>query len=175
MEVLSLCLPYVERYFQRQKLRVVFFMARITQILSFLGMQLLERWKITVWEYLFKKIICYESFEFVSPLTQKVLSGAPVKCVFLCGSNNSDSAIVGNAAFWEIKDDSLRRKHLFKKIAMELLSLCLPSVKIYFQEHQLSVFFMAQITGFVIFGNAAFGKIKNYSWRTSPYQKKYLL
>ena len=58
---------------------------------------------------------------------------------------------------------------------MELLSLCLPSVKIYFQEHQLSVFFMAQITGFVIFGNAAFGKIKNYSWRTSPYQKKYLL
>ena len=102
-------------------------MAQITQILRFTEMGLLERSKITVLKgHLFKKKICYKSFEFVSPLTQKVLSGEPVKCVFLCGSNNSDSVIVGNAAFWEIKDDSLRRKHFLKKIAMELLSLCLP-------------------------------------------------
>ena len=63
-------------------------MPQITEILLFLGMPLLERSKITVWE-----------------------------------------------------------RHVFKKkIAMELLSLCLPYVKRYFREHQLSAFFfMAQI------------------------------
>ena len=73
--------------------------------------------------------------------------GASVKWFFLNGSNNWDSIIFGNAAFREIKDHSLRTTPFQKKIAMELLSLCLPYVKRYFREHQLSAFFfMAQIT-----------------------------
>ena len=83
MEVLSLCVPFIKRYFQEHQLSAFFFMAQITQIVLFPGMLLLERPKITVWE-----------------------------------------------------------RHLFKKkFAMEVVSLCLPYIKRYFQEHQLSGFF----------------------------------
>ena len=68
-------------------------------------------------------------------------------CVFVYGSNNSHSVIFGNATFGEIKDHSLKTTPFQKKFAMEVLSLCLPYVKRYFQEHQLSAFLsMAQIT-----------------------------
>ena len=78
----------------------------------------------------------------MSALRKKVFSGAPVKSVSLYGSNNSDSVIFGNDASGEIKDHSLRMTPFQKKkFAMEVLSLCLPSVKRYFEEHQLSVFF----------------------------------
>ena len=89
-------------------------MAQITQILLFSGMPLLERSKITVLDqYLFKKEICYEGFGFVSSLHKKVFSEAPVKCVFLYGSNNSDSAVFGNADYTEIKDHSLSAIDIF--------------------------------------------------------------
>ena len=83
MEVLSLCLPSIKMSLQNHHISAFFFMAQITQILSFSEMGLLERSKIRVLErQLLKKIICYESLGFVSALRQKVFSGAPVKCIF---------------------------------------------------------------------------------------------
>ena len=61
------------------------------------------------------KKICYGSLEFVSALRKKVFSGAPVQCVSLYGSNNSDSVIFGNDASGEIKDHSLRMTPFQKK------------------------------------------------------------
>ena len=46
-----------------------------------------------------KKKKCYGGFRYVSTLLKKVFSGAPVKCVFLCGSNNSDSVVFRNAGW----------------------------------------------------------------------------
>ena len=40
-------------------------------------------------------------------LRKKVFSGAPVKCIFLYGSNNSDFVVFSNADFAETKDHSL--------------------------------------------------------------------
>ena len=114
-ECLLGCLTSVKRYFEGHQLSAFFFMAQITQILLFSGMVLLERSKITVWErHLFKKKFCYGSLEFVSALRKKVFSGAPVNFVFLCGSNNSDSVIVTNATFGELKDHSLSRIEFLK-------------------------------------------------------------
>ena len=56
----------------------------------------------------FQKKIYYGSSDFKSTLPKKVFLGALVNCVFLYGSNNSDSVIFGNAAFGDIKDYSLR-------------------------------------------------------------------
>ena len=57
--------------------------------------------------------------------------------VFSLGVNNSVSAVFGNAGFGEIKDHILRATAFLKKFfAMEVLGICLPHVKRYFQEHQ---------------------------------------
>ena len=78
------------------------------RILLFSWMPFLERSKITVWEqHFFKKNLCYGSFGFVSTLRKNAFLGPPVKCVFLYGSNNSDSFASGNADFTEIKDHTL--------------------------------------------------------------------
>ena len=52
----------------------------------------------------------------LATLRKKVFSGAPVKCLFLYGSNNSDCVIFGNAAFGEINDRNLRMTPFQKKI-----------------------------------------------------------
>ena len=110
-------------------------MVQITQTLLFSGMPLLERSKITVWKrHLFHKKICY-----VSTLCKKVFSGAPVKCAFLYESNNLNSVVFENDGFAEIKDHSLRTTTFKTKLSMEVLGLCLPYVKRYFQEHQSKV------------------------------------
>ena len=84
-------------------------MAQITQILLFSGMNVLERSKITVQQRLiFKKIFCNLNFKYVSNLRGKSFSEAPVMCVFLYGSNNSDSVVLRNVGFGEIKDHSSR-------------------------------------------------------------------
>ena len=109
MEVSGMCLPYVKRYFQEHQLSLFFFMAQITQILSFSIMPILQRSKITLWEqHLFKNKIINRSFGFVSILCKKVFSEASVKCFSLHGSNNSDSVAFQNADFGEIKDHSFR-------------------------------------------------------------------
>ena len=67
--------------------------------------------------------------------------------------NNSDSVVFENANFGEIKDQSLRTTPIQKKrIEGEVLGMCLPCVKMYFQENQRSTFsFMAQITQILLF------------------------
>ena len=114
----------------------------------------------------FEKKNCCGSFGFVSTLHKKVFSGAPVQWVFLYGWNNSDSAVFGNATFGEIKDHSLRMTNFEKKIAMEVLGLCLPYIKRYFQEHQLSVFFfMVQTTQILMFlGKPILQRSKTTVW-----------
>ena len=73
-----------------------------------------------------------------------------------------------NIAVWE--------RDLFtqKKIAMEVLGMCLCYGKKYFQGHQWSTFLsIGQITEiFLVLGNAAFGEIKDHSLRTTCFQKK---
>ena len=119
MENLNLYLPYLKSYFQKHLLSAFFFMAQQNHIISFLGMLLLERSKIKVWEpHLFKKIICYGSFELMSAFCEKVFSGAPVKGVFLYDSNNSHSVILGNTSFGEIKDHSLKTTLFQRKILL---------------------------------------------------------
>ena len=83
----------------------------------------------------------------MSALRKKVFPGAPVKCRFLYGLNNSDSVILGNFASEENIDYSLSTKLKKKTFTIEVLTLSLPYVKMYFQEHQSSaLFFMTQIT-----------------------------
>ena len=153
MEVLGFCLPYVKRFFQEHQWSSFLFMAQITQILLFYGMLDFQRSKITVWGWkVFKKKFIYGSFWFVSILCKKVFSGAPMKCFSLYGSNNSDSVVFEKNGFAEIKDHSLRKEPFQKKFAVEVLGLCLPYVKRYFQKSQWSAFlFMSQTTQILLF------------------------
>ena len=65
----------------------------------------------------------------MSTLRKKVFSGPPNKCVFLYGSNNSNSVVFGNTSLAEMKDHSLRATPFQQKnVAMEVLDLCLPYV-----------------------------------------------
>ena len=99
-----------------------------------------------------KKKNWYGSFRYVSILRKKVFSGARVQCFSHCGSNNSDSAVFGNADFGEIKYHSLRTTSFQKKLSMEVFGLCLTYVERYFQEDQWIVFlFMAQVTQILLF------------------------
>ena len=116
----------------------------------------------------------YGSFGFVSTLRKKVFSGAPVKCVFLYGSNNSDSVIFRNAAVGEIKDHSLRKTPFQKKIyyGSSDFKSTLPK-KIFLGALVNCVFlYGSNNSDSVIFGNAAFGDIKDHSLRTTPFQPK---
>ena len=59
-----------------------------------------------------------------------------MKCFSLYGSNYSDSHPFKNVAFGDIQDHSLKKAHFKKKFAVEVLTMCLPSVKRYFRECQ---------------------------------------
>ena len=72
----------------------------------------------------------------MSTLRKKVFSRASVKCFSFYDSNYSDLLVFGNAPFGEIKDQCLRMRPFQKTIAMEVLSLCVPYIKMYFQKHQ---------------------------------------
>ena len=66
VNVLGICLLYIERYFQEHQFSVFFFMAQISQIL------LLRRSKITVWErHLFKKNLINESLGLCLPYVKR--------------------------------------------------------------------------------------------------------
>ena len=109
LEVLGIFPTYVKRYFQEQQWSAFFFRAQVSHILLFLRMLVSDRSKIRVWKrYLFQNFSCYGSFWYVSTLRKKVYLAAPVKDLFLYGSNNSDSVVFRNAGFGEIKGHSLR-------------------------------------------------------------------
>ena len=140
-------------------------------------MLLLERSKITVsGRHFFKKKVCYGSFGLVSTLRKKIFSVARMKCFSHYGSNNSNSAVFGNAILGETKDHNLRTTPFPKRISMEVSSLCLPYVKRYFQEHQLSEsFFMAQITQTLLFSVIRTSKRSRIAvWELHLFKKKLL-
>ena len=66
----------------------------------------------------FQKKLCYGSFMYVFTVRKKGFSGAPVKCVFLYESNNSDSVVFENDGFGETKDHSLRTTPFQKKFLL---------------------------------------------------------
>ena len=82
-------------------------MAQITQILLFSEMSFWRDQRSQFENNTFSKKNCNESFQCVSTLHKKVLSGATMKRVFLYGSNKSDSVVFGNADFREIEYHSL--------------------------------------------------------------------
>ena len=136
-------------------------------------MALLERSKITVREQLlFKKKLCYGSFRYVSNLSKKVFSGAPVKCVFLCDSDNSDSVVSVNAAFGEIKDHSLRMT-LFEKniINGNFGFVSTLNKKVSGAPMKCFSLYGSNNSDSVVFENAAFGEIKDHSLIMTPFQK----
>ena len=73
---------------------------------------------------LFQEKKIYGSFEIVCIFCENVFCLAPVKHFSLYGSNNF-LLVFGNTAFEEIKDHSLRTTRFQKKIAMEVLGMCL--------------------------------------------------
>ena len=73
----------VNGYFQQQWWNAFFVRADITQILLFSRTVVFERLRITVWEgHSFKNVFCYGSFRYMSTSSEKVFSGAPLKCFF---------------------------------------------------------------------------------------------
>ena len=168
MEVLGLHLPYIKRYFQKDQLSVSYFMAQITQILLFSGILLLERSKITVRERHLFKINCYGSFGSASTLHKKVFSEAPVKCVLLYGSNNSDSVVFRNAAFREIKNHSLRMTPFQNKICYGSFGFVCTLYKKVFSGAPFKCVFLygSNKSDSVVFGNADFAVIKYHSLST---------
>ena len=106
MKVLGMYLPYVKRYFYF--IYIFFYESINSDSVVFQNDSFAEikdhSWRTTPFQE--KKKIS-ESFGFVSTLRKKVFSGAPVICVFLYGSNKSDSVVFGNASLVEIKDHSL--------------------------------------------------------------------
>ena len=151
LEVLGIFPTYVKRYFQEQQWSAFFFRAQVSHILLFLRMLVSDRSKIRVWKrYLFQNFSCYGSFWYVSTLRKKVYLAAPVKDLFLYGSNNSDSVVFRNAGFGESQFEN----NTFSIIcfAMEIWRICLSYVLRYFQEPQWSAFSVrAQISQILLF------------------------
>ena len=140
-------MPHVKRYFQRHPWNTSFFRAQITQILLFSRMLVLERSKITVWEWQFFEHRIFFAMEVLHMcLTYlKRFFHLALKCVrFSCFRER-----------WFWRDQTLQfvsNTFSKKKITMYLLGICLPYVKRYFQEHQWSAFFFrAQITQIMLF------------------------
>ena len=102
-----------------------------------------------------------------------MFSRAPVTCVFLGGSSNSDSVVLRMPVL-ERSKITVGKRHLYKKkkIAMKVLGMCVPFIRRYFQEHQFLVLLKHRNIDSVIFRNAGFEEINNHSLRTTPFQKK---
>ena len=110
----------------------------------------------------------------MSNLSKKEFSGAPVKCVFLCDSNSSDSVVFGNADFAHLKDHSFRMTPFQKKNYQWKFLVCVYLLKKVFSGAPVKCFSVYGLNNLdaVVFGNAAFGEIKDHSLRTTPFQKK---
>ena len=121
---------------------------------------------------LFQKQMCYGRFSFASTLRKKVISWAPVKCVFLHGSNNSDSVfLVMSILQWS--KITVWERPLFKKQIIN------GSFEFGSTLHE-KVFSGAPVKCFtlygsnnsdsVVFGDAAFRGIKKHSLRTTSFR-----
>ena len=115
----------------------------------------------------FQKKIYYGSSDFKSTLPKKIFLGALVNCVFLYGSNNSDSVIFGNAAFGDISKITVWERHLFNEKKNCYGSFGFVSTlrqKAFSGAPGKFVFlYGSNNSDSVIFRNAAFGDIKDHS------------
>ena len=147
-----MCLPNTKRIFSRTRKMMFSLWLKWLRFNCFWECRF---WRYQRWQFEnnnFSKKICYGSFRYLSALRKNVFSGAPLKYVFLYGSNNSDFVVFWNLAFGEIKNHSQRTTLFQKKIVMEVLGLHLPYIKRYFQKHQLSAsYFLAQVTQILLF------------------------
>ena len=109
-----MCLPCVKRYFQQLQWNTFFFMAQITHIMLFLGMPLLERWKIIVYENetSSKKFLQW-SFRYLSTLCKKVFSAASVK-LFSLGLKYLRLSCFGECWFWRDQRSQFKHSRFFK-------------------------------------------------------------
>ena len=160
-------MPHVKRYFQRHPWNTSFFRAQIMQILLFSGMLVLERSKITVWEqhffehriFLFSMEVLHMCLTYLKRFFHKhQWSG------FFLSTQMCQILLFSRMPVLEGPNIIICVQHFFKKkITMDLLGICLPYVKRYFQEHQLgALFFRAQITqDYVVFKNSGFWEIKS--------------
>ena len=130
------------------------FRAQITQILLFSGMSVSKRWKITVWKWhLSQNFFCYGSFMYLPAL----------KVVFFLGLRCLGLFCFGECHMWRDQrsqfESNVFSKNLF---GIEVLGICLPYVKTYFQEHQWSTFFFrTQITQILFFRESRFWRDKS--------------
>ena len=170
-------LPYVKIYFQQLQWRVFLFMDQINQILLFSLMNVLERSKITVQQrHIFKKIFSHGNFRYVSSLSKKVFSAAPVNHFFLYGPNNSkpnktkqDSLVFRNASFRENKDHSLRTTPFQKILINKSFGFVSTLRKKVFSGALVKFFpfYGPSNSDSVVFGNATFAEIKDHSLKTT--------
>ena len=122
-----------------------------------------------------KKKNCYGSFVYVSTLRKKVFLGAPVKCVFLYGSKNSDSVVFKNVGFAEIKDHSLRRTPSQKTVCNRGF-MYMPTLREkVFSGALVNCFFLygSNNSDSVIFRNAGFGEMKDHTFSTIDFCKSF--
>ena len=109
---------------------------------------------------------------YVSTLRKKVFSGAPVKCVFLYGSKNSDSVV----GFAEIKDHSLRRTPSQKTFCNRGFMYMSTLREKIFSGALVNFFFLygSNNSDSVVFRNAGFGEMKDHTLSTIDFCKSFL-
>ena len=123
----------------------------------------------------FSKKNFYGSFGIVSTWCRNIFWRAALKPFSVYGSNFSDSLVFGNRPFGEMKYRSLRKRSFHtKKIAMEVLGMCLCYEKKYFQGHQWSTFVsIGQITEiFFSFGECGFWRDQRSQFENDIFSKK---
>ena len=150
-------------------------MAQITEILFCFRMPVLKRSQLEN-DSFSKKKNCYGSFVYVSTLREKVFSGAPVKCVFLYGSKNSDSVVFKNVGFAEIKDHSLRRTPSQKTVCNRGCVYMSTLREKVFSGALVNCFFLygSNNSDSVVFRNAGFGEMKDHTSSTIDFCKSFL-
>ena len=160
-------LPYVKRFFQEYQWSAFLFMAQNTQIPRDQRSQFENN--------TFSKKNFYGSFGIVSTWCRNIFWRAALKPFSVYGSNFSDSLVFGNGPFGEMKYRSLRKRSFHtKKIAMEVLGMCLCYGKKYFQGHQWSTFVsIGQITEiFFSFGECGFWRDQRSQFENDIFSKK---
>ena len=177
MEDLSMRLLYVKIYFQQLQWMCFFlFFSKTIRIPLFSRSK--RRLKIIVQQqHIFKKSFYYGTIRYVSKLHKTVFSGGQVKCVFLYGSNNSGSACSGMTV-WHKSKITVWEGHLFKqKFIYGSFGFVSTLRKKVFSGAPVKWIFLYGLNNSdsVVFGNAAFGEIKDHSVRTTPFQKRFLL
>ena len=100
-----------------------------------------------------------------------------MKCFSLDGSNYSDSIVLGNVAFGEIKDHSLRTTFFQEKKLIWVFETVSTFWEKVFSRAPVKCFslFHWNKSDSIVFCNAAFGEIKDHSLRTESFLEKFAM